>query len=66
MRTLRQVTSGCTTIVVAHRLRTVLHADEIVVLEGGRVRERGRHDDLIDNDGLYAHLWHQQTAGADL
>lgn len=62
MRTLRQVTAGCTTILVAHRLTTVRHADEIVVLDGGRVRERGRHDDLIGNGGLYAQLWHQQTA----
>lgn len=63
MRTLRQVTSGCTTILVAHRLTTVRHADEIIVLEGGRVRERGQHDDLVENGGLYAQLWHQQTAG---
>lgn len=63
MRTLRQVTAGCTTILVAHRLTTVKHADEIIVLEGGRVRERGQHDDLVANGGLYAQLWHQQTAG---
>ncbi|MFG6417207.1 ABC transporter ATP-binding protein [Roseateles sp. DC23W] len=65
MRTLRQVTSGCTTILVAHRLTTVMHADEIVVLDGGRLRERGRHDDLVGKGGLYAQLWHQQTACAD-
>jgi len=65
MRTLRQVTSGCTTILVAHRLTTVMHADEIVVLEGGRVRERGQHRDLVGKGGLYAQLWHQQTGGAE-
>ena len=63
MRTLREVTAGCTTILVAHRLTTVMHADEIIVLEGGRVRERGQHEDLVRKDGLYAQLWHQQTAG---
>ncbi len=62
MRTLRQVTAGCTTILVAHRLTTVMHADEIIVLEGGRVRERGQHEDLVERDGLYAQLWRQQTA----
>lgn len=65
MRTLRQVTAGCTTILVAHRLTTVMHADEIIVLEGGRVRERGRHEDLVGKGELYAQLWHQQTAGVD-
>ncbi|MFG6490043.1 ABC transporter ATP-binding protein [Roseateles sp. BYS78W] len=65
MRTLRQVTSGCTTILVAHRLAATMHADEIVVLEGGRIRERGRHDDLVEKCGLYAQLWHQQTARVD-
>lgn len=61
MSTLRQVTAGCTTILVAHRLTTVRHADEIVVLEGGRVRERGQHDDLVEKGGLYAQLWRQQA-----
>jgi len=65
MRTLRQVTAGCTTILVAHRLTTVMHADEIIVLEGGRVHERGQHRDLVGEGGLYAQLWHQQTDGAE-
>ena len=61
---LRELTAGCTTIVIAHRLSTVMHADEIVVLDNGQVHERGRHADLLALGGLYAQLWRQQTDGA--
>lgn len=63
-RALKTITKGCTTIVIAHRLSTVMHADEIIVLEAGQVHERGRHADLITLDGLYAQLWQQQIGGA--
>ncbi|HCE66805.1 MAG TPA: ABC transporter permease, partial [Geobacter sp.] len=45
-----------TTFVIAHRLSTVLHADQIIVLEDGRIVERGSHDDLLSNGGLYSRL----------
>jgi ATP-binding cassette subfamily B protein len=65
---LRAVSRGRTTLVIAHRLSTVVDADEIVVLEAGRVAERGRHDELLAKDGLYAEMWRrqQQTAHDEL
>ncbi len=49
-------------LVVAHRLSTVLDSDQIVVLDGGRVAERGTHDELLRRNGLYAELWARQAA----
>jgi ATP-binding cassette subfamily B protein len=54
---------GRTSIVIAHRLSTVRAADLILVVDGGRVVERGTHDELIAEDGLYAELYHTQFAG---
>ncbi|WP_400190556.1 ABC transporter ATP-binding protein [Hymenobacter sp. B81] len=48
------------TILIAHRLSTVLHADRIFVLERGHVAEQGRHDELIEQKGLYYAMWRQQ------
>ncbi|HML46389.1 MAG TPA: ATP-binding cassette domain-containing protein, partial [Clostridia bacterium] len=50
-----------TVIVIAHRLQSVMNADQIVVLENGAVRERGDHEELLRNNGLYAHLWEEQS-----
>jgi ATP-binding cassette subfamily B protein len=44
-------------LVIAHRLSTVVHADEILVLDQGSVVERGRHDDLLRAKGRYAQMW---------
>jgi ATP-binding cassette subfamily B protein len=49
-----------TTLVIAHRLSTVVDVDEILVLENGRIVERGRHDALLDADGVYARMWRMQ------
>ncbi|AWK86222.1 ABCB family ABC transporter ATP-binding protein/permease [Azospirillum thermophilum] len=61
---LREVSRGRTTLVIAHRLSTVIDADEILVLEAGRVIERGRHADLLAAGGAYAALWARQQESA--
>jgi len=62
---LDEVSRGRTTIVIAHRLSTVIGADEIIVLEGGRIVERGRHADLLANEGLYASMWNRQREATE-
>jgi len=57
---LREVSANRTTLVIAHRLSTVVDADEIIVLDHGRVIERGRHDALVRQNGLYAAMWERQ------
>jgi ATP-binding cassette subfamily B protein len=52
---------GRTSVIIAHRLSTVQHADQIVVLNRGRIVERGTHDDLLHRRGLYARLWRSQA-----
>ncbi|MEF8842647.1 MAG: ABC transporter ATP-binding protein [Haloarculaceae archaeon] len=64
-RSLDQLTEDRTTFAIAHRLSTIKDADTIVVLEGGRIVERGTHEDLLGEDGLYAHLWGVQAGEID-
>jgi len=55
-----------TSIVIAHRLSTVLRADQIVVIDGGRITDVGRHHELLARGGLYAQLYNEQFGAADL
>jgi ABC-type transport system involved in Fe-S cluster assembly fused permease/ATPase subunit len=60
--TLRKVAAHRTTIIIAHRLSTIAHADEILVMEAGRIVERGSHTALLGLDGNYADMWARQQA----
>ena len=57
---LERVSKGRTTLIIAHRLSTVIHADEILVLDKGLIVERGSHQELLARGGLYAGLWSRQ------
>ncbi len=56
---------GITTLIIAHRLSTIVKADDIIVVEHGRIAERGRHDTLLAQAGLYAELWRAQTEAGE-
>ena len=57
---LREVAAHHTTLVIAHRLSTIIDADNILVMEAGRIIEEGRHQQLLERNGSYAHLWKLQ------
>ncbi|WP_152389269.1 ABCB family ABC transporter ATP-binding protein/permease [Azotobacter salinestris] len=62
---LERIQLGRTTLVIAHRLSTVMSADQILVMDGGRIVERGSHGDLLARDGRYARMWQLQQREAE-
>ena len=64
-RALTEVMKGRTTFVIAHRLSSVKRADEVLVIEGGRIAERGTHADLISRDGHYRRIYDVQMRDQD-
>lgn len=61
---LQDVSKNRTTLVIAHRLSTVVDADEILVLDRGQIVERGRHEELLEKNGAYASMWNKQKEAA--
>ena len=65
-KSLREVSKNHTTIIIAHRLSTVIDADEILVLENGRITERGSHKELLAMKGQYATMWKKQLSKTEV
>lgn len=64
--TLSKISERRTTLIIAHRLSTITHADEIIVLNEGRIAERGNHRQLLEKHGLYADMWKRQAEDRQL
>ena len=62
---LLEIARSRTSLIIAHRLSTVVEADEILVMEDGRIVERGRHPELLEKNGVYAHMWALQQQAED-
>ncbi len=65
IKTIKKERPNLITVLIAHRLSTIIHADEVIVLEKGRIAETGSHQQLLDQHGLYAALWRQQIAARE-
>jgi len=63
METIRDIRQGKTTIIIAHRISALKHADEIIVLDQGEIVQRGTHEELLSTDGLYRTLHDIQEEG---
>jgi ATP-binding cassette subfamily B protein len=64
-RSIEKISVDRTTLIIAHRLSTVRHADRIIVLDSGDISEVGTHNELIKNNGIYSRLWAVQTGEVD-
>ncbi|MNR41046.1 Lipid A export ATP-binding/permease protein MsbA [compost metagenome] len=62
---LHEGAAGRTRLIVAHRLQSICHAEQILVLNEGRIVQRGCHQQLLATDGLYRQLWREQMSSAD-
>jgi ATP-binding cassette subfamily B protein len=65
LNSLAHVAQQRTTLVIAHRLSTIADADNIIVLENGRVKEQGNHQTLLAKNGLYTRLWMMQLQDSE-
>jgi len=63
---LDQIARNRTTLIIAHRLSTVIHAQQIIVMDHGRIVERGTHAELLQREGLYAQMWALQQQRAQV
>ena len=59
-KNINEISRGRTTLIIAHRLSTIVDVDTIFVLEGGKVVEKGHHDELVGRGGVYATMWNSQ------
>lgn len=65
-KALKEVMTGRTTFIIAHRISSLKHADEILVLEDGKIVERGVHEDLLKNNGPYQRIYDIQYQDKDV
>lgn len=64
-KALDKISQNRTTLIIAHRLSTVINADNIIVLEAGEIREQGNHNQLLEKGGIYATMWQKQQEARD-